>query len=41
MLNFTGFGVLFIKDYWNIADITVILLAIIFVILEAKKLISR
>lgn len=32
--NFLGFGVLFIKDWWNIADITVILLAIVFVILD-------
>ena len=33
-LNLIGFGILFLKDYWNIADITVILLAIIFVILD-------
>ena len=33
-LNLVGFGVLFIKDYWNIADMTVILLAIIFVICD-------
>ena len=33
-LNLIGFGCLFIKDYWNIADITVILLAIAFVILD-------
>jgi len=33
-LNFIGFGWLFIKDWWNIGDITVIILAIIFVILE-------
>ena len=34
MLNFTGFGCLFVKDYWNIADITVILLAIVLVVLD-------
>jgi len=33
-LNLIGFGILFLKDYWNIADITVILLAIAFVILD-------
>jgi len=33
-LNLVGFGCLFIKDWWNIADITVILLAIVFVILD-------
>ena len=33
-LNLLGFGTLFIKDLWNIADITVILLAIVFVVLE-------
>lgn len=34
ILNFIGFGQLFLKDYWNIADITVILLAIVLVILD-------
>ena len=33
-LNLIGFGMFFIKDWWNIADVTVILLAIIFVILD-------
>lgn len=33
-MNFIGFGLLFIKDYWNIVDITVILLAIVLVILD-------
>lgn len=33
-LNMIGFGVLFIKDWWNIADVTVIILAIVFVILD-------
>jgi hypothetical protein len=33
-LNIIGFGMLFIKDRWNIADITVIFLAILFVILD-------
>jgi len=33
-LNFIGFGTLFLKDYWNIADVTVILLAIVLVILD-------
>lgn len=33
-LNIIGFGCLFVKDWWNIADITVIILAIVFVILD-------
>lgn len=34
ILNFVGFGQLFLQDCWNIADITVILLAIVLVALE-------
>jgi Ion transport protein len=34
VLNFIGFGMLFVKDYWNIVDISVILLAVVLVILD-------
>ena len=34
LFNFVGFGMLFIKDYWNLIDILVILLAIVLVCLD-------
>lgn len=33
-MNFIGFGCLFVKDYWNIVDITVILAAVALVITD-------